>query len=67
MLPKLNARSRYTHGFTVKLKREIKTRDGNKCQRYGKTTDLDVHHIDGDRLNNESKNLITICKEYHKR
>jgi hypothetical protein len=66
-VPKLNARARYTHGFTDKLKREIKKRDGNRCQRCGRTTGLDVHHIDGDRFNNEPENLITLCKECHKK
>jgi len=65
--PKLSARARYTHGFTDKLKREIKKRDRNRCQKCGKTTDLHVHHVDGDRLNNEPQNLITLCKECHKR
>jgi len=67
IVQKLSAHARYTHGFTDKLKREIRKRDGNKCQRCGKTTNLDVHHNDGDRFNNDPENLITICKMCHKK
>lgn len=66
-IQKLNALARYTHGFTDKLKREIKLRDKNTCQKCGKMNDLDVHHIDGDRLNNNPKNLITLCKKCHRK
>lgn len=66
-IQKLNARARYTHGFTDKLKHEIKLRDKNTCQKCGKMDDLDVHHIDGDRLNNNPKNLITLCKKCHRK
>lgn len=60
-----------------KLKQEGKTvdspsiiatleRDGNKCVISGATDAIVVHHIDGDRSNNDLTNLISLSKEVHK-
>lgn len=56
----------YGPGFTRKFKSLIRERDGNTCQRCGKTQasgarPLDIHHIDHDRLNNDLANLVTVC------
>ena len=56
----------YGVGFTRKFKRLIRERDGNKCQRCGKARKqnwraLEVHHIDHNKMNNDPRNLITVC------
>ena len=56
----------YGIGFTRKFKRLIRERDGNKCQRCGKTHKqnwraLEIHHIDHNKNNNDPSNLITVC------
>jgi hypothetical protein len=46
---------------------------GHKCENkqcglmewYGKLINLEVHHIDGDRTNNEKKNLQLLCPNCH--
>jgi len=37
----------------------------NACWHCGETDKLVVHHIDGDRNNNELGNLIPLCKSCH--
>ena len=39
---------------------------GNKCQRCGSTKDLELHHIDGNRENNNPSNLILLCLKCHR-
>ena len=52
-------------------KREaIRERDGRVCQICGVHESqldrrLDVHHIDGDKQNNDDHNLISLCRECH--
>ena len=67
MISKLNSSGRYKTGFTDKLKKEIIERDKNKCRicREKKKL-LHVHHLDGNRFNNDSENLITLCVRCHK-
>ena len=36
-----------------------------KCKVCGKGEGIEVHHIDGDRANNNIENLIPLCKEHH--
>lgn len=44
----------------------IRRRDGFKCQRcHGDSRRLHVHHIDAVKLNNDHKNLITLCSSCH--
>lgn len=66
-LVKLIAKARSSHGFTAKLKKEIKIRDENRCQMCRSINQLEVHHIDGNPLNNDPENLITICKRCHQK
>jgi 5-methylcytosine-specific restriction enzyme A len=52
----------------IKLRREIKARDGNRCVRCGAGGRLDVHHIvpiskGGEPYN--PGNLATLCVECH--
>lgn len=37
------------------------------CEICGKTTSLEVHHIDEDRTNNFPENLLTVCESCHRR
>jgi HNH endonuclease len=44
-------------------------RDGYRCVRCGLTnrrTKLEVHHIDGNPLNNDLANLETLCVTHHR-
>ncbi len=40
-------------------------RDGNKCVISGIRASIAVHHIGGDRSNNDLSNLVTLSKEVH--
>ena len=49
------------------IREQIRERDNNTCQLCNKTKNksyrnLDVHHIDGDKKNNQPCNLITLCQ-----
>lgn len=51
-----------------KIRDNIRNRDNNICQVcgvYGGLKNLDVHHIDYDKKNCNSDNLITLCKSCH--
>lgn len=51
--------------FNKELKAVIRKRDNNKCKLCGKRKykiELDVHHIDYDKRNNDPANLISLCK-----
>ena len=54
---------------SIVLRRLIRIRDNDLCQicstkKIGKRN-LDVHHIDGNKKNNKSENLITLCHTCH--
>ena len=56
--------------FNAELKRQIRNRDGHACQECQQTEEqlghtLDVHHIDYDKRNNTSENLISLCRSCH--
>jgi DNA-directed RNA polymerase subunit RPC12/RpoP len=61
----------YGEGFTKLLKLEVKKRDKFQCQKCGllcsgyNSKNLDVHHIDGDKFNNDFNNLKSLCKQCH--
>lgn len=38
---------------------------GAECENCGETSDLEVHHRDRIRCNNELSNLIVLCSECH--
>lgn len=51
-----------------KLREEIRERDSHTCQKCGgkqKREKLIVHHIDGNKKNNEPSNLICYCRSCH--
>jgi hypothetical protein len=62
-----NKQDEYGYEFTYQLKVEILGRDKNKCQECNIRTKrrLDIHHIDGNKLNNSLSNLITLCRSCH--
>ena len=56
----------YAPGFSRKLKRQIRERDGYVCQLCGITEDelgrtLTVHHSDYDKSNHDPENLFAVC------
>lgn len=62
--------SKYPIEFTPQLREEIRERDNRKCQRcYIPEAEcrrlLDVHHIDGNKNNNNPENLISLCDSCH--
>ena len=58
----------YPNEFSKKLKEEIKDRDDYKCRFCYKSKErLAIHHIDGNRENNDPENLITSCDNCHHR
>lgn len=48
------------------IRQEIIKRDG-RCTHCGKEHELVVHHRDLDKKNNTSINLITLCRNCHKK
>ena len=52
--------------FNKDLKKAIRKRDNQTCQLCRKTG-KSVHHIDYDKKNNDSLNLITLCRSCHGR
>lgn len=55
----------YDSGYTPKVKKQIKLRDGNRCVICKSDDKLVVHHIDSNSTNNTEDNLITICRNLH--
>ena len=50
-----------------KLNNNVKYRKfiGDKCELCGSDSELIVHHIDGNRNNNDKNNFITLCNRCH--
>lgn len=63
--------STYKNGIgSYREKRYEYLRDNNlpiACEECGSELNLEVHHIDEDRTNNEVDNLILLCKSCHKK
>ena len=54
--------------WNEKLREQIRKRDNYKCQICNKKQEkkkLDVHHIDENKKNNKSRNLISLCHHCH--
>jgi len=69
-----NNRVEEREGFTEEKKEEIRNRDGRACRLCGRSKfeafkhykdDLNVHHIDYDKTNNDPSNGISLCRECH--
>lgn len=55
----------YPFEFNDKLKKRIRDRDGNKCVLCGASGRPHVHHINQDKMDSRSENLITLCPSCH--
>lgn len=66
--PGKRARIRAAPKQYAKLRKEILVRDGWRCQKCGRSTNLDVHHIRwrSDLGDDTEANLITLCRECHR-
>ena len=58
--------------FNNNLKEVIRSRDKRKCficeiTELGNKEKLSVHHIDYDKKNNDPKNLISLCRNCHRK
>lgn len=58
--------------FNESLKEQIRERDNHQCQICGISQDecfhqLDIHHVDYDKKNNNPKNLVSLCHSCHMR
>lgn len=56
--------------FNKKLKEQIRIRDNHTCQECGKKQEelrrlLNIHHVDYNKKNNKSFNLISLCDKCH--
>jgi 5-methylcytosine-specific restriction endonuclease McrA len=56
----------------ILIRATIRKRDNHICQICSKTEkengqELDVHHIDYDKQNNNPNNLISLCMSYHRK
>ena len=49
----------------ARLRRAILDRDGWRCQRCGRYGRMEIHHADGDPMNNDVDNLRTLCRSCH--
>jgi len=64
---RLNDKERREEGFTDKKKQQVRKRDAEQCALCLSNDSLHVHHIDGDRTNNDMENLVTLCERCHNR
>ena len=55
----------YSIDWTETLKKSIRQRDRYTCQICGKEPAVSVHHIDYNKKNCNSNNLITLCRSCH--
>jgi len=60
----------YSREFNAELRIFVRERDGNTCQLCGKTKkeegrNLCVHHIDYNKQNSNSRNLVALCTRCH--
>lgn len=59
----------YAPGWTYRLKRRIRQRDGGVCRRCGAHPSNGrahpVHHIDGEKIDHSPQNLVTLCPACH--
>jgi len=54
----------YPLGFSAKLRKKIRVRDGHACVVCG-LAGQNVHHIDYNKKNNMPSNLVTLCSSCH--
>lgn len=66
------SKQEYAPGFSRTLKRQIRERDGHRCQLCGATEDelgytFSIHHSDYDKTNHDPANLFSTCKPCNSR
>ena len=62
----LGGQGQYGPEWTPELRETILTRDGHRCRRCGNADGmLQVHHVDRDKSNSHSSNLLTLCAACH--
>jgi len=49
------------HGYSWRARKHLKS----SCEACGSASDLQAHHVDLDRSNNEPGNIQTLCKPCH--
>jgi len=58
--------NKYGYGFTPTLKSNVRYRDKEICQEcFMSTSGLVIHHIDYNKQNHSSENLISLCPSCH--
>jgi len=55
---------RYTHG--IHMYRNLALNQSSECSFCKSNEKLQVHHIDGNRLNNQLNNLVVLCSYCHR-
>lgn len=55
----------YAPGWSRARSREVRDRDGNRCQLCGTEDSLVVHHIDERKVDHSDENLVTLCRPCH--
>jgi hypothetical protein len=57
----------------MKVIEQVKARYANRCAAYASSgtrcmvhSPLQVHHVDGDKANNDPRNLVPLCREHHR-
>ena len=68
----LGGQKGYGIEFKLPLKETIRSRDNFRCVLCGKSQEdnkkkLDVHHIDYDKKNNSTDNLVSLCMTCHRK
>ena len=48
-----------------RIRKFVKDRDKWRCRKCGKSGRLEVHHLDGNRDNDDFTNLVTWCVNCH--
>lgn len=57
----------WKNGISIENNYRGKFRGPNECYFCGRTSSVDIHHLDGNHNNNDKKNLIQLCRSCHKR
>ena len=67
--PKKRPRLQLEPGAYLRLRREVLTRDGWRCQCCGSMENLEVHHLQARSRSGDdaAENLITLCAECHRK
>lgn len=64
---KILTRKKKRKALPLALKEKVMERCNNECYRCGLDKCLEIHHLDGDHTNNDSRNLLVLCSDCHKK